>query len=231
MTNSKQDNESRLGHDPLEWLEEDIANLTSEDEDTDTPDQPSQPASPETSAQDIPAPGNEDPAPAPAPEPERETEARETEPEAEHNSEQEPELELESAPAHNDHSASQVENSEPEAADTTPAAAGNELIPGFHLSKTDGILTLPERLTVQVAEATHQDWLQITDITDLYTLQIDATRLVELDAAGLQLLFAFSQSLTNQSTQVTLINVPDNIHAVFKLAGLNTYFTSLMEAA
>ena len=84
---------------------------------------------------------------------------------------------------------------------------------------------------MQVAEATHQDWLQILEISDLYSLQIDATRLNELDAAGLQLLFAFSQSLAKQSTKVTLINVPDSIQTIFTLAGLETFFTPLMEAA
>jgi len=216
MTNSKQDNESRLGHDPLEWLEEDIANLTSDEEDTEAPEQHLESAPPEENSQ----------APSALPE-----------------AEAEPELELEAqeplvAQVAQDDSVASTENNHTQDAEIEQnaetgqsSAASNELIPGFSLSKTDGKLTLPERLSVQVAETTHQDWLQILEISDLYSLQIDATRLNELDAAGLQLLFAFSQSLEKQSTKVTLINVTNSIQSIFTLAGLETFFTPLMEAA
>lgn len=217
MTNSKQDNESRLGHDPLEWLEEDIANLTSDEEDTDA------------SGQHLESTPTEEHSPAlsdlPEAEPELELKAQAPQLDAEPQLAQEDSVD---APENNHSQDAEMElNTE-----TGPSsAASNELIPGFSLSKTDGKLTLPERLSVQVAEATHQDWLQILEISDLYSLQIDATRLNELDAAGLQLLFAFSQSLAKQSTKVTLINVPDSIQIIFTLAGLETFFTPLMEAA
>ena len=225
MTNSKQDNESRLGHDPLEWLEEDIANLTSDEEDTDAPGQHLESTPTEEHSPALSAPLETEPETEPEAEPELELEA------------QEPQLDVEPQPVpddsldspENDHS--QDAEIEQNAKTGQSSAASNELIPGFSLSKTDGKLTLPERLSVQVAEATHQDWLQILEISDLYSLQIDATRLNELDAAGLQLLFAFSQSLAKQSTKVTLINVPDSIQTIFTLAGLETFFTPLMEAA
>ena len=225
MTNSKQDNESRLGHDPLEWLEEDIANLTSDEEDTDAPGQHLESTPTEEHSPALSAPLETEPETEPEAEPELELEA------------QEPQLDVEpqlvpddslDAPENNHSQDTEIEQN---AKTGQSSAASNELIPGFSLSKTDGKLTLPERLSVQVAEATHQDWLQILEISDLYSLQIDATRLNELDAAGLQLLFAFSQSLEKQSTKVTLINVPDSIQTIFTLAGLETFFTPLMEAA
>jgi len=217
MTNSKQDNESRLGHDPLEWLEEDIANLTSDEEDTEAPEQHLESAPPEENSPALSAPLEA--------EPELELEAQEPQLDVEPQLAQEDSLD---APDTNN--AQDVEM-EQNAETGQSSAASNELIPGFSLSKTDGKLALPERLSVQVAETTHQDWLQILEISDLYSLQIDATRLNELDAAGLQLLFAFSQSLEKQSTKVTLINVTDSIQSIFTLAGLETFFTPLMEAA
>lgn len=224
MTNSKQDNESRLGHDPLEWLEEDIANLTSDEEDT------------EASGQHLESTPTEENSQAPSALPEAEAEA---EPELELEA-QAPQLDVEPQVAQvaQDDSVASPENNHSQDAEIgqdtemdKASAASNELIPGFSLSKTDGKLALPERLSVQVAETTHQDWLQILEISDLYSLQIDATRLNELDAAGLQLLFAFSQSLAKQSTKVTLINVTNSIQTIFTLAGLETFFTPLMEAA
>lgn len=176
MTKKTQDKESRLGHDPLEWLQDDIANLTNE-------------VSEQESTDDTPA-------------------------------ESDLSLPQDSANAEQDN----------ESTHTTPTF-DNELIPGFKLSKTDGTLILPARLTVHVAETLHQDWLQILDIADMYALQIDAEKLTELDAAGLQLLVAFSRSLQAQSTKVTLINVSENIATVFQLTGLETWFQPLMEAA
>lgn len=199
MTNNKQDNESRLGHDPLEWLEDDIINSNSDENQADHPETITETnLASVTEAQEASAPDTNDTSTVPPPQT----------PTAEH---------CESAST----------QSVPEQTPLSPSKT--EIITGFKLNKTEGKLTLPKRLSVQISEEVHQDWEQILDITDLHTLQINAEQLAELDTAGLQLLFSFSKTLELQSTKVTLTNIPNNILNIFKLAGLDTFFTARME--
>ena len=51
-------------------------------------------------------------------------------------------------------------------------------------------------------------------------MMIDASELVRVDAAGLQLLLAFKKSCAAKNVSVTLSNVPKNIQELIRVSGL-----------
>ena len=174
--------ESGLGHDPLEWLDD--------DED----------------ATEIKA------------------EANESEPQAEVADASVPEVE-----------ASMPETSEPEP--EVPEPATTEMASGrttenssFTFENHKAVLKLPEKLVVQIIEPLHSEWKTL--LYDLpQSLEVDASLVKDIDAAGMQLFYALIQQMVLNGADVAIFNVNTALERHFRLFGLEDFFASHIHAA
>lgn len=183
MSQKNHDEESRLGHDPLEWLEDD--ELEAQDDSNEVV--------------------NEQPSPAP------EIKQDTSSPSDSEEEETLPEI-----------SAKDSSQSDPQDAFT---------VSKFKQNDHTGKLFLPNRLMVQSIESLHKEWLLLSEIDNLKELNIDASQVEEIDAAGLQLLFVLIRQLTSNGCQVVLEDVPDKLDNAFVQAGLADYFKAFVHAA
>lgn len=175
------DSDSRLGHDPLEWLEDDENELTAD-------------------------PKQESISPA-------ESEKIEAEPET-------PAIEESTAQAEETIGQKAVESSATDGSSETTASP----------VLAEGILKLPEKVTVQVVESLHQEWQAIL-LGKPEHLFLDAENLMDADAAGIQLLFAFVHQLEYQGCRVELHSVSEHVQKLFGFAGMTDFFEKAINAA
>ena len=79
-------------------------------------------------------------------------------------------------------------------------------------------IQLDAELTIAQVEV----WLKrlLTETLADNEMMIDASDLVRVDAAGLQLLLAFKKSCAAKNVGVALFNVPKNIQELIRVSGL-----------
>ncbi len=190
MTNKNQDPESRLGHDPLEWLEEELSEEQEHDNTLEnnglSKDAPAQASAQSTTSTPEPAVV------------------------------QEPSINEES-----------IDQESPTTDSNTPQDSINR----FVIENGIGRLALPERLMVQIAEDFHTDLCAIAKLEELQQIKLDASEVVDIDTAGLQLLYAFTKQLSSTGCQITIEAVPENLEDIFSIAGLTSYFKAFTHAA
>lgn len=184
MTNKEQEDETRLGHDPLEWLEDDELEASLTDE--------------EPSANAVPS--------------------AEKEPLADQ------------APATEEEVAA-TESSEEEV-----VAASSEIDPEpteavSSMQEAEVEVQLPEKLMIQAVEELHRQWLPLVDNGNLEKLTIEGSQVKEVDAAGVQLLFALVQDVSGRGCTVSLVGIDENLKRHLQLAGLEDYFGPFIHAA
>lgn len=165
------DDDSRLGHDPLAWLEED-------DEAEAKPQAEEVTAASEPSAQAVP------------------------------------------------------EQSEPNT--TAPKQSDNNAtfnLSKFSVKQGQATLFLPERLVVQHVEKLHKEWQQITKQEGFDSIYINADQVEDIDAAGLQLLYAVTTHFLAKQYSVVLQDIPDNLANAFAMCGLAEHFEAMTDVA
>lgn len=100
----------------------------------------------------------------------------------------------------------------------------------FTFDNHKAILTLPEKLTVQIIEPLHSEWKTL--LYDLpQSLEIDASKVKDIDAAGMQLFYALVQQMVFKGSDVVILNVPASLKRHFELFGLDEFFTQFIHAA
>ena len=79
-------------------------------------------------------------------------------------------------------------------------------------------IQLDAELTIAQVEV----WLKrlLTETLADNEMMIDASDLVRVDAAGLQLLLAFEKSCASKNVAVALFNAPKNIQELIRVSGL-----------
>ena len=176
-----------LGHDPLEWLQED-----------------DEPAVVEAAGE-----SNAEPQPVAA--------------SPEVTAEAEPAAETESA---SETTATEVPEPSP-AAETSTSASDNQ---SFAYDNHKAILTLPEKLTVHIIEPLHSEWKTL--LYDLpQSLEVDASGVRDVDAAGMQLFYALVQQMVFKGSDVVILNVQPSLKRHFDLFGLEAFFAQYIHAA
>ena len=184
---------SGLGHDPLEWLQEDEDNevlaVTEQQVESSLPE-------PEMSAAQDATAESDDPA---AQEPEIEESFPQTEPE------EVPEMQ-------------------------SPQQESSSEAQSFRFENHKAILTLPEKLTVQIIEPLHSEWkILLYDLPQ--SLEVDASKVKDIDAAGLQLFYALVQQIAFKGSDVAILKVEPSLQRHFKLFGLESFFEQYIHAA
>jgi len=92
------------------------------------------------------------------------------------------------------------------------------------------ILTLPEKLSVQIIEPMHSEWKTL--LYDLpQSLEVDASQLKDIDAAGMQLFYALVQQIAFKGADVVILNVTPALQQRFDNFGLHTFFAQYVHAA
>ena len=83
---------------------------------------------------------------------------------------------------------------------------------------SSAIIQLDAELTISQVEV----WLKrlLTETPADNEMMIDASDLVRVDAAGLQLLLAFEKSCASKNVAVALFNAPKNIQELIRVSGL-----------
>lgn len=200
MTNKNQDTENRLGHDPLEWLE-DVQEESTESQ-SDTVDS----ASPASASSDSVEKPNE-------------------------NTNTDDSVQVEVSQKTPSQEASIQEEPTQEIPEEPVAETSSSDIPNFILEEGIGRFILPERLMVQIAEEFHKNLCDIAQISSLKELHISAVDVLDIDTAGLQLLYALTQQLSSSGCQVIIEGVPENLDKIFTVAGLENYFRAFTHAA
>ena len=78
------------------------------------------------------------------------------------------------------------------------------------------------QLDAELTIAQVKVWLKrlLTETPADNEMMIDASDLVRVDAAGLQLLLAFKKSCAAKNVAVALFNVPKNIQELIRVSGL-----------
>jgi anti-anti-sigma regulatory factor len=86
-------------------------------------------------------------------------------------------------------------------------------------------LALPAELTIYTAGETRPQWLAWLAADDAESLQVDASGVTEVDAAGVQLLVALDRALQAQQRRLLLDRPSPALHAACERLGL----TGLLE--
>lgn len=172
------DPNSGLGHDPLEWLQEDDEVTKVETEVTSSASLPSESVRAEPIAESQPEP-------------------------------QQP---------------------EPQTAEVAPVNASVPENQSYTFDNHKAILKLPEKLTVQIIEPLHSEWKTLLyDIPQ--SLEVDASKVKDIDAAGMQLFYALVQQMVIKGSDVAIINVGGSLQRHFRLFGLDDFFAQYTHAA
>lgn len=185
-----------LGHDPLEWLQDDEDDMVAEVS-----------ASSENASSEPPAAEVPEQAPEPAEVDAAITAETET-----------PAVEAE---------APMVEAEVSTASESKPDASAHQ---SFTFDNHKAILTLPEKLTVQIIEPLHSEWKTL--LYDLpQSLEVDASQVKDVDAAGMQLFYALVQQMVFKGSDVEILNVQPALKRHFDLFGLEEFFSQHIHAA
>jgi len=100
----------------------------------------------------------------------------------------------------------------------------------FRYENHKAILSLPEKLSVQIIEPLHSEWKTL--LYDLpQSLEVDASLVKEVDAAGLQLLYALLQQMVIKGSDVEVVNADKVMQQHFALFGLKDFFAQHTPAA
>ena len=91
-------------------------------------------------------------------------------------------------------------------------------------------LLLPERLVVQSVTTLHREWQQLIQQIRFDSICIDAAQVEDIDAAGIQFLYAASQYFIGKAYRVTLRGVPEHMSRAFGVCGLADYFEAITDA-
>ena len=83
-------------------------------------------------------------------------------------------------------------------------------------------LALPAELTIYTAAETRQQWLAWLAAGDAQTLQVDASGVTEVDAAGLQLVVALGRSLGAQQRRLRLACPSPTLRGACERLGLSS---------
>ena len=146
-------------------------------------------------------------------------------------------LDDDEAPASNSVATSEVQAKSAQAASAEPHTEDADLHPSAEVvgrvAVDNGLATLflPERLVVQSVTALHREWQQLTQQIKFESMCINAMQVEDIDAAGIQFLYAASQHFRGKGYHVTLYGVPDHIARAFGVCGLAEYFEAIADAA
>ncbi|XOV79804.1 MAG: STAS domain-containing protein [Aestuariibacter sp.] len=112
----------------------------------------------------------------------------------------------------------------------SPAALDEQVGAESDSEAQDICIDLPEKMTVQVTESLQQDWLVIIR-SKPENVVLNAEHLIDADAAGVQLLFAFVLQLNSQGSKLCIVNVSEHITRTLGLAGMSEFFAKYIDAA
>ena len=190
-TDSHVDTPEGLGHDPLEWLQEDEEDCTTN---TATDAELNIASQPVTAASEVAAETEEPAVP--------EFQSQEATPES-------------------------VDSFAASASETPISASDNQ---SFTYDNHKANLILPEKLTVQIIEPLHSEWKTL--LYDLpQSLEVDASKVKDVDAAGMQLFYALIQQMVFKGSDVVILKVQPSLKRHFDLFGLDDFFTQYIHAA
>jgi len=121
----------------------------------------------------------------------------------------------------------QIESEATEIAQQPESGSDNQR---YTLDNHKAILKIPEKLTVQIIEPLHGEWKTL--LYDLpQSLEVDAGKVKDIDAAGMQLFYALVQQMVVKGSDVAIINVEPSLQMHFKLFGLDEFFGQYTHAA
>lgn len=134
------------------------------------------------------------------------------------------------APAAGESVAASEPQIDPEPAEVTQESISGSENQSYTFDNHKAILKLPEKLTVQIIEPLHSEWKTL--LYDLpQSLEVDASNVKDIDAAGMQLFYALVQQMIIKGSDVAIINVEASLQRHFSLFGLDGFFAQYTHAA